>query len=118
MASDFTELLIWQKASTLLQETVKDIQSLGHTAIAQRLADQLFRSASSISANIAEGLGRRTVKEFVRACVIARGEVDECRNWYYQCSSLKLLPDATVSLRNTSLMEIRKMITCFIARLK
>ena len=117
MATDFTELLVWQKARELLREIVSDTKILDRNFICKTVADQLFRSGSSVSANIAEGFGRKSGREFMRSCIIARGEIDECRNWYLQCSSLKLLPDDVVKKRNVALLELRKMITCFIARM-
>ena len=38
-----------------------------------------FRSSASVSANIAEGFGRRTTKELLRCLQISRGELEETR---------------------------------------
>jgi four helix bundle protein len=116
MANDFTDLLIWQRSSDLLKEAVMDIESFPSKVGARQLGDQLFRSVSAISANIAEGFGRRTRKELVRSCAIARGEIDESRNWYFQCERVGLLKDAVVKERSASLIELRKMISSFIAK--
>lgn len=118
MANDFTELLIWRKASEFLKLAVSDIESFPTHFGARRIADQLFRSVSSISANIAEGFGRRSKRELAQACVIARGEIDESRNWYFQCSNLGLLSTELVEHRTALLLELRKMISSFIAKLK
>ena len=37
------------------------------------------RSAASVSANVAEGFGRRTTKELLRCLQISRGELEETR---------------------------------------
>jgi four helix bundle protein len=116
MANDFTDLLIWQRASDLLNIAVTDIESFPKKVGARQLGDQLFRSASAISANIAEGFGRRSRKELVRSCTIARGEIDESRNWYFQCERVGLLPKSVVDKRSASLIELRKMISSFIAK--
>ena len=118
MASDFTDLQIWQKASELLKFAVGDIESFPKKIGARQIADQLFRSVSSISANIAEGFGKRSRREFAQACVIARGETDESRNWYFQCRNLGLLSSEIVEQRNALLIEIRKMISSFISKLQ
>jgi len=44
-----------------------------------RLADQLCRSAASIPANIVEGKGRRSQKDFLRFLTVARGSVEETK---------------------------------------
>jgi four helix bundle protein len=109
---------MWKEASDLLKETVNDIQSFRKMIGAPQIANQLFRSVSSISANIAEGFGRRTRKEFVHACIISRGECDESRNWYYQCKNIGLLNNEIVDKRDKKLLDIRKMISSFISKIQ
>lgn len=48
------------------------------------LADQLFRSVGSISANIVEGYSRFSNKEKARFCEIALGSAREARDWYFK----------------------------------
>lgn len=48
------------------------------------LADQLYRSLGSISANIAEGYSRGTGKDRARFYEYALGSARECRDWYYK----------------------------------
>ena len=48
------------------------------------LADQLYRSVGSISANIAEGYSRLSNKEKARYCEIALGSAREARDWYFK----------------------------------
>lgn len=44
-----------------------------------RLTGQLCRSASSIPANIAEGTGRNTLKEYLQFLYVARGSIEETK---------------------------------------
>jgi four helix bundle protein len=43
------------------------------------IVSQVRRSSSAVAANIAEGFGRGTTKEFLRVVFIARGELEETR---------------------------------------
>jgi four helix bundle protein len=42
----------------------------------------LRRAAASVSANIAEGFGRRTTNELLRCLQISRGELEETRYFF------------------------------------
>jgi four helix bundle protein len=46
------------------------------------IVSQLRRAAASVSANIAEGFGRRTTKELLRCLQISRGELEETRYFF------------------------------------
>ncbi len=48
------------------------------------MADQLYRSAGSISANITEGYSRNSTKEKARFYEIALGSARECKGWYFK----------------------------------
>ncbi|MTI89239.1 MAG: four helix bundle protein [Balneolaceae bacterium] len=48
------------------------------------LADQLYRSSSSISANTSEGYSRISNKEKARFYEIALGSAREARGWYFK----------------------------------
>jgi four helix bundle protein len=71
----FRNLLVWQKAHEL---TVKVYH---HTSAFQSqypsLASQLVSAAQSIPANIAEGSGRATAKQFAQSLQIAIGSARE-----------------------------------------
>ncbi len=65
----------WQDVSKLVQD---------RRTVA--LADQLYRSLGSISANIAEGYSRGTSRERARFYEYALGSARESRDWYYKSS--------------------------------
>ncbi len=48
------------------------------------LADQLYRSAGSVSANVTEGYSRKSHKEKARFYEIALGSARECKGWYFK----------------------------------
>jgi four helix bundle protein len=74
----YRELQVWQKAHELVLLVFKMTEGFpreDHYGI----VSQVRRSASSVAANIAEGFGRGTTREFLRSLQIARGELEETR---------------------------------------
>lgn len=57
------------------------------------LSSQLKRSASSISANIADGKGRESDKEFKRFLYIARGSLEESKSHLLLAQQLNYIDD-------------------------
>lgn len=78
----YRELQVWQKAHELvllvfqLTERFPSRDQFGIVA-------QVRRSSSSVAANIAEGFGRGTTKEFLRSLQIVRGELEETRYFMF-----------------------------------
>ena len=60
------------------------------------LADQLYRAAGSVGANIAEGYSRGTGKDRVRFYEYALGSARETRDWYYKGRHVPTLAVAEV----------------------
>jgi four helix bundle protein len=83
----YSELEVWRKAHELallvfrITERFPKIDRFG-------IVSQVRRSCTSVPANIAEGFGRGTTKEFLRSLQIARGELEETR--YFMLPSLDL----------------------------
>lgn len=61
-----------------------DANKLMKVSFSQRVASQLFESAGSVGANIAEGYSRGTGRDRARFYEYALGSARECRHWYYQ----------------------------------
>jgi four helix bundle protein len=74
----FSDLTVWQKAHELTLATYKLTEKFPRSE-QFGIVSQLRRSAASVSANIAEGFGRRTTKELLRCLQISRGELEETR---------------------------------------
>lgn len=69
----FAGNLPWHDASRLVQ----DKRAIG-------LANQSFRAAGSVTANVAEGYSRRSGKDQARFYEYALGSAREGRTWYHQ----------------------------------
>ncbi|WP_374462049.1 four helix bundle protein [Chryseobacterium taeanense] len=79
MIKDFTEMPVWQKAMDIAEKCFKISESLPKKED-YALASQIRRAAESISANIAEGFGRRTSKDKSRFYDISRGSAFETKS--------------------------------------
>ena len=72
------------------------------------ISDQLFRSAGSISSNIAEGYSRGSGKDRARFYEYALGSARETRDWYFK--SKHILGDEVVNHRITLTTEIIRLL--------
>ncbi len=112
---DYKELKVWRKSIDL----VKNIYSILYEFPKEEtysLADQIKRSVISIPANIAEGSGRNTTKEFIQFLYIALGST-------YELETHLLISTEICYLKNIEeimfkLNEIKKMLNGLISSLK
>ena len=77
----FSDLTVWQRAHELTLETYRLTEKFPRSE-QFGIISQLRRAAASVSANIAEGFGRRTTKELLRCLQISRGELEETRYFF------------------------------------
>ncbi|MBM3180081.1 MAG: four helix bundle protein [Chloroflexi bacterium] len=111
-------LLVWQKSLAFAVEVCKT--TLPKLPVQEKwsLVDQLRRSAQSIPANIAEGYGRFYFQESVRFCYIARGSLEETFSHLTLAHKLDYLDNETYKRLNDQIIELRRMISGYIAFLK
>jgi four helix bundle protein len=113
----FSELTVWQKAHELtlaayqLTEKFPRSEQFG-------IVSQLRRSAASVSANIAEGFGRRTTKELLRCLQISRGELEETRYFLILSRDLKHLSPAEFESMNNRCDSVGQLINALGRSLK
>jgi four helix bundle protein len=74
---NYQELIFYQKARQVVKAVDVLVKSWTKTTQAQEIARQLFRSATSVGANIAEGHGRHQGTEYVHYLIIAQGSANE-----------------------------------------
>jgi four helix bundle protein len=87
----------YRKALELFDLVVEDTARLLGDPRAHRLASQQVASSDSVCANIEEGYGRGTRREYIQYLVIARGSARETRGRYLRFKHW--LPEETVKLR-------------------
>ena len=90
------------------------LETFPRTKAATIVADQLLRSVGSISANIAEGFGRRTGAEYVHYLIVARGSTTEIANWFMKCRDLAYFPPPVAVDLEANCQEIVKMLNTMI----
>lgn len=78
----FEDLTVWQESQNLAVLVYKVAKELPKEEIFG-LTSQLKRAVSSVSANIAEGFGRKTLKDKQQFYTIAYGSLLETKNFIY-----------------------------------
>jgi len=111
-------LQVWQKSLVFAVEVCKTILPKMPIQEKWSLIDQFRRSVQSIPANIAEGYGRFYFQESVRFCYIARGSLEETFSHLTLAHKLGYLNDETYKRLNDQIIELRRMISGYIAFLK
>jgi len=113
---DFKDLVVWQKAHALTLAIYKlTLRFPKHEMYG--LTSQLRRAAASIPANIAEGCGRRSDREFKRFLQIARGSASELEYHLLLARDLLFLPAPDHRTAQAAIAEVHKMLTALVKTL-
>jgi four helix bundle protein len=86
----FQELRVYQLAEKLADK-IWQIVNDWDTFAKNTIGTQMVRSADSIGANIAEGVGRGSYQDNKRFIRIARGSLNETQHWLRRAYTRKLL---------------------------
>ncbi|BAT53884.1 S23 ribosomal protein [Nostoc sp. NIES-3756] len=86
----FQELRVYKLAEKLADEIWKIVNDWDIFA-KNTIGTQIVRSADSIGANIAEGVGRGSFQDNKRFIKIARGSLNETQHWLRRAYTRKLL---------------------------
>ena len=113
----FEDILSWRK-SREVTSLIYQITSTGKFERDFGLRDQIRRSAVSIMANIAEGFGRRSDKEFANFLNIAHGSVAETQSHLYVALDLGYLDQPQFDELYAALDESSRMIMGFCKHLR
>ena len=106
---DFKRLVVWQRAYTLALCLHREADSFaGRHRFG--IGDQLTRAATSISANVAEGAGRESVKEFKFFLTIATGSATELEHHLTLARDLQLLDEDSADSYLKESIELQRML--------
>lgn len=113
---DFRNLAVWEKAHQLTLDVYQVTQSFPAD---ERfgLTSQIRRASSSIPANIAEGCGRSTDKDFARFLQIAFGSASELEYHLLLSHDLHIVDHDNYQNLQNGIVEVKRMRTSFIKKL-
>ena len=78
---NYRELIFYQKARQVVRLVDTLIKNWPKTMQTQEISRQIFRSATSVGANIAEGHGRHQGTEYIHYLIIAQASANETEHW-------------------------------------
>lgn len=110
--SAFEDLTVWQESQNLavmvyrLAESLPSSERFG-------LTSQLQRASSSVSANIAEGFGRRSAKDKLQFFTIAYGSLLETKNFLYLSQKLGYIEIESLQPLLNQVTSCQKLLNAF-----
>jgi four helix bundle protein len=116
--SDYRDLIFYQKAREVAKGINDLIKTWPKTMQAQEISRQVFRSAMSIGANIAEGHGRHEGSEYIHYLIIAQGSANETDHWFHTIVDIGLTPKEKINHLISQNNEVGRMLTSSINTLK
>ena len=111
--TSFEQLHVWQYAQEVAVSVYKTVRTFPPEE-KYGLSDQLRRSSSSISANIAEGFGRHSIKDKSHFYTIANGSLLETKSHLYLANKLGYISEQDLAELNFSIEPTQKMLNSFI----
>ena len=106
----FEGLEVYQAARVLVRDVYRLQQKFPKTEI-YALSDQIRRSASSVTSNIAEGSGRNSNKEKVYFIEIAYGSLMEAFSQLQIAQDLGYLTEKDINTIRPSFVNVAKMLS-------
>lgn len=113
----YRDLIVWQKSMALAAEVYRLAKAMPKSE-EYRLTSQLLRAAASVPANIAEGHARGTRKDYANFISIARGSLAETETFLLLAVRVGLLGAGSIEHALGLCVEISKMLTALLARLR
>ena len=113
----FRGLVVWRQAMDLARDCYFLTQRFPREEL-YGLTNQIRRAATSVPANIAEGSGRSTRKDYVNFLRIAQGSLRELQTYFLLVTEVKLAGQETVDPLLTRTESVAKLLNRLIQSLK
>ncbi len=113
MAKGFFDILAWQKADDLAVDIYETTKSFPRHQL-YSLTNQMQRASVSVAANIAEGSGRRTIRDYLRFLYIAKGSFTELEYYIHLSRRLGYLSETDYQRLDALQDETARVLTGFI----
>lgn len=114
---NFREIKVWEKSHLLTLDIYRRTQNFPQEE-KYGLTSQIRRAASSIPTNIAEGCGRKGEKELARFMQISMGSASETEYLLLLSFELGIITKSQYIPLNNQIVEIKRMLSSFIKRLR
>jgi len=117
MIRNYKDLEVWKRSVAFATETYR--LTAGFPATERYgLCSQIRRAAISVAANIAEGWGRGSTREYVQFLTVARGSLMELETHLIIGRNLTYLTQAELTTVSREIEEIGRMLNGLMAALK
>jgi four helix bundle protein len=109
MAQSFRDLKVWQEGMLLAKDIYLMTNEFPKSEL-YGLTSQMRRCSVSVPANIAEGSGRGSKKDFVQFLHIAQGSLRELETYLLLCEEIGLMTSIAISPLLTQVETVGKML--------
>ena len=116
MVHNFRELIVWKK-SIELSNRVYQLTKTFPSSELYALTSQMQRAVVSIAANIAEGAGRATDKDFAHFLSIALGSAYELETELVLAHNFGYVDELVCSEMSSLIVEVQKMLCILINKI-
>ena len=114
----FKELIVWRRAIYFAKHVIILIDKIESDRKHYRIIEQTEAAATSVAANIAEGKGRFSRKEFKQYLYIARGSIYESITFLTVMKELNWVSSEEVDTLESEALALNKMLNSLINKLK
>ena len=114
----FKELIVWRRAIDFAKHVIIIIDKINSDRKHYRILEQTEAAATSVAANIAEGKGRFSRKEFKQFLYIACGSIYETITFLNIMKELNWLSTEKVDELEKEGLVLNKMLNSLINKLK